>query len=369
MESDIIVHPAHSSISAPAAQQPDSRSSSGSRDGIGPRGWLFPLRRRSPRRSNGAVPLSRHTPASARLPARVKLLAVCAAFISAIVLSAHGYAAWRLLRPPIAPLSSNPLQAVGLAYDTVSFRTDSSILEGWYIAAPRSGSDTTVVLSHGYGGNREELWVPFYTLAEALHQRSYNVLMFDYGYVNRALNPRRVVSGGVYEAAELNAAVAYARGAGASRVIVWGFSLGAGTALQAALRTDNPPDAMILDSAFLPDESALASQLRSRLPYAPDWSAKLIARLLPVVGGPHTADLPSADVGSAAYPMPLLLVHGLKDTLAPYTLSESIYANQLHQPLSELWLPEKRGHEMTLRFQPDEYLQRAFRFIEQITLP
>src|SRR5690606_39302282 len=99
------------------------------------------------------------------------------------ILTFHGYIAWALARPEIAPLTSNPMKAVGLEYEEVQFASSSgdSLLEGWYI--PSINSKQTVVFSHGYCGNREELSVPPYSLAKELHKKHYNGLLFVYSYV------------------------------------------------------------------------------------------------------------------------------------------------------------------------------------------
>src|SRR5690606_28567965 len=125
-------------------------------------------------------------------------------------------------------------------------RNGESHLEGWFIPG---SSKKTVIFSHGYGGNREELWVPFYTLAKELHKQKYNVIMFDYGYVQPDNN--RIVTGGVQESQELLGAVDFVKNKIGGQVYIWGFSMGAGTALQAALDSENEITGMILDSTFL----------------------------------------------------------------------------------------------------------------------
>jgi hypothetical protein len=98
---------------------------------------------------------------------RVKQLLII--FLSAmlllfsLVLGFHAYIAWTLARPHIDPLRSNPALSFGAAYENIQFPSlnGSSILDGWFIPAETMPSSSkTVVFSHGYGGNREEIWVP-----------------------------------------------------------------------------------------------------------------------------------------------------------------------------------------------------------------
>lgn len=163
---------------------------------------------------------------------RIVLGSLCAFLLLAAVgiIALYSYIAWVLARPQVAPLQSNPYDAVQLQYEDIVFTTLSGTdqLEGWYIPAKTaSPSARTIVFSHGYGGNREEIWVPIYELARFAAEAGYNALMFDYGYV---YNETRVVTGGARESDDLLGAVQYAAERGAEEVVVWGFSMGAGTA-------------------------------------------------------------------------------------------------------------------------------------------
>lgn len=113
------------------------------------------------------------------------IAAIIAMFFIAIVIF-HGYVAWMLAYPYVAPLASNPKEAIGIDYEEVIYPSHSgeTTVSGWYLPAPAVDgssdfSKRTVVFSHGYGANREESWVPMYDLAKLLHDLSYNVLLFD----------------------------------------------------------------------------------------------------------------------------------------------------------------------------------------------
>ncbi|WP_231570978.1 alpha/beta hydrolase [Gordoniibacillus kamchatkensis] len=177
-----------------------------------------------------------------------------------LILAFHAYIAWTLARPHIDPLQSNPQAAIGVPYENVTFpsRGGGSTLQGWYL--PAAGSTNTVIFSHGYGGNREEIWVPIYSLAKMLHDAGYNVLMFDYGYVQGG---DRIVTGGIRESQELLGAFDYMKDKGAHNLFIWGFSMGAGTALQAALQENGTAiSGMILDSTFLLNPDTLYHNMR-----------------------------------------------------------------------------------------------------------
>jgi alpha-beta hydrolase superfamily lysophospholipase len=306
-------------------------------------------------------------PATPRRRSRLKLAFAALASLTAFALlaftAAHGYIAWRLAYPSVAPLASDPMQAKQLAYSDFRIPASGGVpaIHGWYIPAP-TGSSRTIVFSHGYGTNREEPWVPMYDLAEAMHLMAYNVILFDYGYASA--EDRAPATGGVTESRQLVRVIEYAKEAGAGEVIVWGFSMGAGTALQAAFLTDDIA-AMILDSTFIADAGTLALNLAQFSPVAGFPSPSLVEAFFPLWTGTRLASIPSGRVKSASYDMPILLIHGTNDPKAPAAVAETIAANQRH-PLSSVWIVPGGRHEMMFRTHTDEYMRRVSAFLAGI---
>jgi uncharacterized protein len=288
------------------------------------------------------------------------LLTIVFLLLSSVLLL-HAYIAWTLARPPVLELTSNPLRAVGLVYHDVEFPSANgrTRLNGWYIPAERH-SETTVVFSHGYGGNREEPWVPIYELAKASHLQGYNVLMFDYGF-NR---PDQVVTGGVQEKEELLGAIDFAKRRGAMRTIVWGFSMGAGTALQAALQTSDI-DAMILDSTFILNPDTLYHNLQQHINLPRFPSVALIRLFFPILNGTSLKQIPYQTVSDVDFNLPIFFIHGKNDSLAPYELAQQMHRNQQKNAATELWMTPRDIHEMVYRGHKQEYLQRVFSFMDK----
>ncbi|MEI7025884.1 alpha/beta hydrolase [Paenibacillus sp. y28] len=290
------------------------------------------------------------------------VIVILISFLSLSVLSVltfHGYIAWVLTRPVIAPLVSNPLAAIETPYEDVTFAAagGGSMLEGWYIPAA-SPSAQTVVFSHGYGGNREEIWVPIYDLAAELHRQQFNVFMFDYGYVK----PERVVTAGIQETNDLLGAIDYVKARGAEDVFVWGFSMGAGIALQAALQYTDI-QAMVLDSTFLLEPDTLYRNLTNYIQLPRNPSLSLVGMFFPVMsGGASLSQIPAAAVKSAKFSMPLFLIHGKEDEKAPYSLAETIFKNQSSE--TKLWLDPDGTHELIYRAHKKQYLSRTIAFLK-----
>ncbi|MDO3412654.1 alpha/beta fold hydrolase [Saccharibacillus sp. CPCC 101409] len=278
----------------------------------------------------------------------------------------HAYIAWVLSNPTVAPLYSNPKQAVGMEYEDITFpaQDGSRIMQGWYIPADDADSKKTIVFSHGYGANREETWIPMYDLAHYAHRLNFNVIMFDYGFASHG--SKEVATGGKKETQQLLGAVNYAKTKGADQVVVWGFSMGGGTALQAALVSEDI-DAMILDSAFLLQPDTLYHNIRQNIALPRHPSLEILQMLFPILNGTSLNQIPYREVEQKDYPIPVFFIHGTEDTKAPYQIAEQLAANQTN-PDSTSWIVQGSHHELIFREHPREYLRRVSNFLGQIRL-
>lgn len=276
----------------------------------------------------------------------------------------HAYIAWVLSNPTVAPLYSNPSIAKGLEYEDVTFPAmdGSRMMQGWYI--PSEGATKTIVFSHGYGANREETWVPMYDLAHYAHSLKFNVVMFDYGFA--AQTNKDIATGGKKESQQLLGAIKFAKDRGAQEIVVWGFSMGAGTALQAGLVTKDV-DAMILDSTFLLEPDTLYHNIKQNIDLPRQPSLEIMELLFPVLNGTGLNQIPYSNVKSEDYPFPVLFMHGTKDDKAPYPIAEELAANQSN-PYSDSWIVEDSHHELLFREHPREYLRRVSAFLGNVQL-
>lgn len=277
----------------------------------------------------------------------------------------HAWIAWKISYPDVMPIASNPSAAKNLPYSDVTFPSADgrSEVNGWWIPAV-DASNQTVILSHGYGANREEYWVPMYDVAEMLNGLRYNVLMFDYGFADA--NRRLPATGGITESQQLLGAIQFAREQGTDELIVWGFSMGAGTALQAAL-LDAQVDAMILDSLFIPDEDTLLYNLaQTSVPLPPQPTLSLVKWFIPLISGVRLEQVPSAQLQQMPFDFPIYLIHGTADNKSPVYLAENVVNAQTH-PHSELWIVENAIHEMIFRMHRQEYVERITAFLGQVT--
>lgn len=287
------------------------------------------------------------------------------AFIGIIVIVSHAIIAWNLAFPYVPPLESNPIDKKALNYEVVVYpsRGGETTVDSWFIPAVASAageeSKRTVVLSHGYGANREESWVPMYDLAELMHDLGYNVIMFDYGYASQSYSAP--ATWGAEEKNQLLAAVDYAKERGAEKIIVWGFSMGGGTALQAALETEHI-DGLILDSLFLPSPETLYTNIKQYIGLPKYPTTAIIGKLLPLWTNHAFSNAPADTVLHTTYDIPLFIIHGTADNKADVYIAERIAANQA-APQSRLWVIEGGQHELLFRKDPNLYMKNVAQFL------
>lgn len=70
-----------------------------------------------------------------RRNALVAAVSAGAALLLLLIVAFHGYIAWMVAYPYVAPVHSNPMEAKGLAYEDVTFPSLSgrTTVSGWYI--------------------------------------------------------------------------------------------------------------------------------------------------------------------------------------------------------------------------------------------
>ncbi|MCY9515689.1 alpha/beta hydrolase [Paenibacillus apiarius] len=277
-----------------------------------------------------------------------------------IFLALHGFIAWMFANPQVPPLFSNPMEAKGMRYDTIAFpaKDGHTLVDGWYIPSDKP-SKRTIIFSHGYGANREEYWVPMYDLAQFAHRLDYNVVMFDYGFASEQHKTK--ATGGRLEKEQLLGAVQLAKERGAEHVVVWGFSMGAGTALQASLLSQDI-DAMILDSTFLLEPDTLYHNLTQYISLPKHPSLDLLRAFFPALNGTSLQQIPYNEVKATNYAIPTFFIHGTADTKAPYEIAEQLAARQSNK-LSESWVVPDVQHELIYRTHRKEYLGKAAAFL------
>jgi len=200
---------------------------------------------------------------------------------------------------PEVQLAASPADA-GLPYESIDFPAgDGTPLTGWLI--PGQAGAPVILFCMGNAGNISHRL----DTLRLLHKLGVAVFIFNYrGY---GQSQGKASETGTYSDAA--GALAYLQGRGwtAERTILFGRSLGAAIALQAALQT--PPAGLIMESAF----TSIAAMGRHHYP--------LLNLLLGWLFGARYDNLAKISALSS----PLLLIHGSQDNVCPTFMAEQLF--------------------------------------------
>ncbi|CAN7452459.1 alpha/beta hydrolase [Paenibacillus sp. LjRoot153] len=274
------------------------------------------------------------------------------------------YVGWQLTHPKRKIVDDTP-ENYNLHRKDVSFpsRTDGVMLDGWYLESPYAASTPktkTVIMSHGYAGTRLEKGLPALSLAQALVNAGYHVLMFDFRNSGRSEGNTTTI--GFLEKDDILGAIDWVLTytSNPTEIILLGFSMGGTSSILAAAEA-KAVSGVITDSAF----SQLIPYLNENLPV---WSklprypfTPLILFILPKLIGvdPHAVDALAAV--DRIVPRPILFIHSKDDQAIPYTNSAQMYKR--HPTVFELWITEKAGHVGSFQLESEAYIKRVLNFI------
>jgi pimeloyl-ACP methyl ester carboxylesterase len=240
------------------------------------------------------------------LAAGALLLAAWPAAVAARV----GWRTAASLHPPRRPPAA---LREGDGFEDVAFRArDGTPLSGTYHG---SANGAVVLFGHGYGGNRDDMRPQ----AEALIQRGYGVLLFDWRGHGASGGER--TTWGAAETSDLQGALDLACPRPGRRCGAVGFSMGGMVLAQVAAR-DVRLGAIVLEGT----PRSLADMLRHDERRHGALGAWAAASTLGVLGVPVASVRPIAET-CAISPRPLLLVYGDRDeALAPGTAEDMLAA-------------------------------------------
>lgn len=234
-----------------------------------------------------------------------------------------------LAAPRVAVTAS--LEAHGVVGETVTFPTRRGrTLTGWWLPGEGRG---TVVITHGWGANRE-LMLP---LARPLQAAGWNVLLFDAR--NHGDSDADSFSSMPRFAEDTEAALAWLRarpGMAEAPVALLGHSVGAAAVLLAASRRDDI-GAVVSLSAFAHPDGMMRRWLAGKgLPFFPlGW---YVLRYVERVIG-HRFDAIAPVTTLPRVRCPVLLVHGRDDRVIPPEDAERLFDSRGETPARLHLLP------------------------------
>ena len=289
------------------------------------------------------------------------------ALLAAVVLAALTYpavslvVAERLTKPYRRPLVSSPA-VFDLSYEDIEFPSavDAVPLRGWFL--PAAGSDRVVVIVHGRNSNRTGDDGQLVPHAEALVDRGYNVLLFDFRAHGESGGVRYTL--GAAEQRDVLGAVAFleARGFGADRTGFWAHSMGAATVLLTAGALDEVP-AIVADSSFARLDDLLTEEL-PRASGLPGFFNPPILFFAKELFGVDTTVVNPVDAVPALPPDSLFIIHAEADGLIPVDHARRIAA-AAGPAVHDLWIFPGGRHDRVSAAAPDRYRDRVLSFFEE----
>jgi pimeloyl-ACP methyl ester carboxylesterase len=238
---------------------------------------------------------------------------------------------------------------------------DGVQIAGWYIPSGDGSGPTgpTVVLAHGFGGNKSTMLA----FAEMLHD-AYNIVIFDFR--NHGQSSGTETTAGVLEQEDLRAVIKWIDDEKRpKKVAVLGVSMGGAAALVESIADDHV-DALILDSTHATLANAIQARLERQgypisLPAA--WSV-LLGALIRTGQDVSSVD-PLQRIGLYKGPV-LIIVGGQDDTIGPTDGQDLLAAASQGGPASaELKVCDEAGHGAAIEACPRVYGDWVLGFLER----
>jgi dipeptidyl aminopeptidase/acylaminoacyl peptidase len=266
----------------------------------------------------------------------------------------------RAIHPPAAAIPWSLADYPNLKPDELKVSSSTGVtLAGRFFAGRERA---TIVLSHGYGGNQDEL-LP---AANALHEAGFSVLTYDLRGTGRSGGE---VTFGDRERADLRSVIDYATrrpDVDPERIGAFGFSMGGATTLMEA--ADDPRvKAVVADSAWSDVKHWLKPSLSGFVKHPTDHFSPLSLAFVRLRTGTDFGSLKPERVIAKLSPRPLLLIHGDADDIVPFGDAER-NLRAAGEP-KELWRIPGAAHGDTVRADGPLASQRVVAFFEQALRP
>ena len=245
-----------------------------------------------------------------------------------------------------------------LPFENVYFKTEDGVqIKGWFI--PNPSSDKTIILMHGWGMNRGDVFKNTYFL----HDLGYNLMYFDF----RALGESggTVSSIGYLEVKDLQAAIQFlkdTRPFACEKIGLYGLSMGGMVAICEAAQ--NPEIKCVVAEAAYYSFRRVVSRwawVHNKVPYFPLMPIVLHYMRRNLAANPERYS-PKYNIPKIA-PRPVFIIHGRYDNLVPAAQAKMLF-KCAGEP-KEIWLVPGAKHNKCAEVGGYEYKQRLADFYKK----
>lgn len=253
----------------------------------------------------------------------------------------------------------DPARSMAIRYEEVHVRAKIGDLPAWYV--PGTG-DTWAILVHGRTASRAETLRALKTVTEL----QLPALVITYRNDPEVpADPSGYYQFGITEWQDLEAAVKYALGNGADRVVLLGFSMGGAivTNFLYQSKISDEVAGVVLDSPVLDFSRTVDLAARQRrLPQPLTNTAKFIASVRFGIDWQATNYLSRIEEIEA----PVLLIHGDADKSVPVSTSDQL-ARERRDLVTYLRVPAA-GHVASWNVNPDKYDASLREFLGKVAI-
>ena len=245
-----------------------------------------------------------------------------------------------------------------LPYENIYFKTEDGILiKGWFL--PNPDSDKTIVLMHGWGMNRADIFKNTYFLRDL----GYNLMYFDFRALGESSGT--VNSIGYLEVRDLQAAIAFLKATrpfACQKIGLYGLSMGGMVAIYEAA-TNSEITCVAAEASYYSFRKVVSrwAWLHNRVPYFPLMAIILHYIRKDLEANPEKFS-PKFNVPKIA-PRPIFIIHGRYDNLVPAAQAKLLYKNA-GDP-KEIWIVPGAKHNKCAEVGGFEYKQRLGDFFRK----
>lgn len=212
---------------------------------------------------------------------------------------------------------------------------DGLKLVAWYL--PKAGSQKTVVLAHGFAGNKSLMgaWAGMY------HELGYNVLAPD-SRASGASAGNAIGYGWLERNDDLQWARTVVKRTQTTQIVMSGISMGAAGMTMASGEKQVPQiKAYVVDSPFT-SAKAIISYQAGQLYHLPAFPLVDVTSAITKLRAGYTFGEADAVTQVRKNKLPIMIIAGTKDDFVPTRMSRDLYRNA-KQP-KKLWLVKDAGH-------------------------
>ncbi|WP_338209840.1 alpha/beta hydrolase [Lactiplantibacillus paraxiangfangensis] len=229
-------------------------------------------------------------------------------------------------------------------------------LVAWYV--PKKDARKTVVLAHGFAGNKSLMgaWAGMY------HELGYNVLVPD-SRASGDSQGQAVGYGWLERRDDLQWAKTVVKRTQTTQIVMSGISMGAAGMTMASGEHQVPKiKAYVVDSPFTSAQAIISYQAK-QMYHLPAFPLVDVTSMVTQLRAGYNFREADAVAAIKKNRLPIMIISGTKDDFVPPRMGKMLYRNA-HQP-KELWLVKGAGHTTAITQNYQNYKQHVASFLAQ----